>query len=429
MATTRDENSNQEHNSLPITKNNHHSPSADELLAACYLERSHVLLELQRYFEAAHEAELAASYQNSDAINDLRRAIDAKIAECPKSVKQAQTVEKILAKRKITTFSKQLSNGNEFLQLTLNDKKGRYIIVDRDVAPNEVLLDERPFAAWLKPSHYANYCHHCLTQLSLIVACDKCSRVAFCSSKCKVNSWLQYHAVECEHLDVLRQLSKGHLALRTLIIAGINKAIDFHRNFKDVNYELESHENSYTSVYLLVDHAKDFEFLEIFENSVGASFMALIAKRLTIVSDASLVDVAALTLKHLLQCHVNGIQIVRQDIVDPEEVEPNQFKFRIKQPDESIGFGLYPTLSLLNHACHNVTKSLFNGSQMTFVANNAIPQGHEVSKRLIAAKVVIQRQSTGNVQLRRTLQGCRSRRAASNVDEQLLFPLRMRSLC
>ncbi|KAI1290736.1 SET and MYND domain-containing protein 4 [Halotydeus destructor] len=343
---------------------------ANTQIAEAYLSYSKALAVAKKYEKAEANFKMAVAL-----------GLDCKTSagDTTQDKTEAKFLDQIYSRRTINTTNTQLTNASSSLSLSWTKDKGRHVVLNRAIESNEILLIERPFVSWLNPIFWNTNCHHCLKSVAAAHPCYHCSAILFCSNKCRIESWLQYHSHECGHLEVLSQLSKGHLAVRTLLIAGVSKAISLHNQYDDKQYNLECHDNSYSSVYILVDHHDKFNFDTLLESALGAIFMAVLCQRVNIISDHQVAPVMSLILKHLLQIQCNGIQIMNQVIRNPEQLTDGQFRFTIDQDDQSLGLGLYPTLSLLNHSCYNTTKSLFNGNQITFTSVTQLQNSDEVT--------------------------------------------------
>ncbi|RWS23931.1 histone-lysine N-methyltransferase SMYD3-like protein [Leptotrombidium deliense] len=114
-------------------------------------------------------------------------------------------------------------------------------------------------------------------------------------------------------------------------------------------------------------------------DTLGALFLSLLLKKIGICNENSQLNIAKILLKHLLQINMNSIQIIDQKITDITKLENGEYSYRIKLNEESVGIGLYKCMSLVNHSCYNVTKSLFNGSELCLVSNCSFQNGDEIT--------------------------------------------------
>ncbi|RWS18707.1 SET and MYND domain-containing protein 4-like protein, partial [Leptotrombidium deliense] len=140
-------------------------------------------------------------------------------------------VQEIYSKRIISKQNNQFNAMNAALRLCFSKHQGRFIESTTNVNSGEVLIVEKPFASWIKPSLRNYYCHHCLKSLPTnVVSCEKCDAL-FCSTNCLEGSDSNYHKIECSLSKALQPISKGHLALRIIFVAGMDNVDKVSQKF------------------------------------------------------------------------------------------------------------------------------------------------------------------------------------------------------
>ena len=208
-------------------------------------------------------------------IKNLLETIEGKGAKNP-----SNCINRTKAKPKIKFIANELMpNSSQALQLSTSPSKGRHFIAKEDIQVSDILFMERPFASVLLPHYYKSYCNHCYKKLSdvSVMPCLKCTQVMYCSDQCVADSWSQYHQFECGLLDVMHDIGIAHLALRTLLVCGIDNAITVASN---PSPSLTPYLNDYQSVYALVDHSNDFCFEDSLNYSLVASLLLILVENL-----------------------------------------------------------------------------------------------------------------------------------------------------
>ena len=117
-----------------------------------------------------------------------------------------------------------------------NLKSSPFLVTNADIQLGEILAVELPYLTSLLKQYELMFCHYCCAKLETIeskrgclmvsgplVSCTNCTRVLYCSSKCRDNCWAIYHRYECTILPLLHQIGGvGHLAFRLLVSTGLN---------------------------------------------------------------------------------------------------------------------------------------------------------------------------------------------------------------
>ena len=63
--------------------------------------------------------------------------------------------------------------------------RGRCVAAVDDVSAGEVVMVEKPFASVLLEEEWSDHCHVCFVRSDVMLACDRCVLVMFCSEECK----------------------------------------------------------------------------------------------------------------------------------------------------------------------------------------------------------------------------------------------------
>lgn len=270
------------------------------------------------------------------------------------------------------------------LTVSFDSTKGRHITAAEDIQPSEVLFVEKPYAFWMKPSANEDFCLHCLRYLSgkHFIPCTSCSS-RFCSKNCFDEATDRYHWLECKFMDVFSIVSSGHLAIRVILQAGLEKSLEMfvaHEEAKKKSTKAveEVYHSDYKSILNLVDHLKERSAEDMTAFAVASLFTAKLVNQI-INFDTN--PLAALIFKHILQisCNVIGIDF---DPNDPEATSGGQQAIcsTLNSQTNVIAIGLFPTTALLNHSCDRVTYRIFvGGTTLCLKSYDTIKTGQEIT--------------------------------------------------
>lgn len=260
-------------------------------------------------------------------------------------------------------------------------KRGRIIEATSNIDPSEVIIAEKPFVLWCRPSVLEEFCSHCLTCISTsnvkkhFIPCVSCISVRFCSRQCYDEAMRTYHWIECRYMDVLSVVSSGQLALRMVLKEGLDRSLELFQSDPQKNSQ-QPYLNDYKSVLDLVDHLNERTAEDKISLAVAAIFIArLVASEVeSEIGDLDLGLFATLLYKHILQigCNVIGIDF---DYGDPE----GKGCTTLSQQSPVIGIGIYPTVSLLNHSCERKTYRVFRGSKLCLKSSDSFEPGQEIT--------------------------------------------------
>lgn len=151
-------------------------------------------------------------------------------------------------------YSEEMAGASNKLKLqTSSDKtRGRFVTARESVLAGEVLFREEPYSSVLLPPFYSSHCYHCLGSLSAPLSCTACTQTRYCKVKCRDEAW-QYHKYECGRLETLHSVGIGHLAYRTVLVAGRQHLLSVRSRVRAANYEVTPGD-SYSSVFNLQHH-------------------------------------------------------------------------------------------------------------------------------------------------------------------------------
>lgn len=219
------------------------------------------------------------------------------------------------------------------------------------------------------------------------VPCPSCTSILYCSSSCRSESWTLYHQFECAILPLLHEIGLGHLALRMLFVSGGGLSTAKEVVVKGDSNQLsldQVKEPPYSAVYQLVqDSSADKKKKQLHMQipySITSGLLLQLAIRSGFLDVQSCNDqndlhlAGALLQRHLLQLTLNAHAIdAYQNIRDAPDGGEQFYR------DVPIASGLYPWISLLNHACEpNVVPTFELGRLFLLRASKPIEIGEEV---------------------------------------------------
>jgi len=275
--------------------------------------------------------------------------------------------------------------------------KGRYLVVDKDVKPGEILLIEKPYSSILLPEYYSTHCQTCAQKVLAPMPCWCCSKVRFCSEDCRVEAWESFHKIECQQLDMILGSNIGKnamLAFRILTSSGkiyleyvVNKVREessrpeAENPPEKIGYNEDGvyDASDYRTIYTLVGNTKQRGVGDLFKRGLMAAFMLRMLEltpfffnggsdpRNVKLQDKVLVGGILLTHLQNLPCNaheLSEVEIPASSVKDSSQSE--------------IGAAAYGTLSLINHSCDpNVVRSYYS-THATVKTIRSLKAGDEI---------------------------------------------------
>lgn len=203
-------------------------------LAQAYANRSSVLFNLAKFEECINDIDraLELEYPDNSRPNLLRRKAKClKILgklEAEKVCEEARlwlekvtlsddTKEKINARINIVSKEREyakpesikpetlpefpphekIPSASDAIDIKYSKDLGRHLIARRNIDAGEVLIVEKPYAAYLDPKNIYSHCSHCFLRVWDSIPCEYCTHAMYCSEKCRSEAWEQYHDIEC----------------------------------------------------------------------------------------------------------------------------------------------------------------------------------------------------------------------------------------
>jgi len=177
----------------------------------------------------------------------------------------------------VDKVSSRLKSASDWVKLSYEEGRGRFLKTTTSVPVDETVLSETAFATCLNTQSLESFCHHCCSELgNKLTPCSHCSSVRYCSEVCRKESWESYHREECPHFDLLISMGVLRLALRILLVAGVDNCLEVDNEFS-FNSNTPTKQvvapNSYRSVYNLTDHSNDLSPLVSASKTLTATFI------------------------------------------------------------------------------------------------------------------------------------------------------------
>ena len=333
----------------------------------CFIQKRH-FGDAKDVFDSIDLKEGSDNRQYETQIKDLLKTFEERGHKNP-----SNCVNRTKPKTNLKFIGNELMpNGSQSIKLCDSPSKGRHIVAKQDIGVSDVLFVEKPFASVLLPQFYRSYCNHCYKKLSdvSVMPCLKCSQVMYCSEQCSQQSWSQYHRFECGFLDVMHDIGIAHLALRILLVCGVDTALKVAES--DPKGSPTPYLNDYDSVYALVDHSNDFTLEDSLNYSLVASLLLVLTQNLGLVKNQNKDNelLGGVLLKHILQLIGNGHAI--------SATENIEHSFGLAFEDKRIATAIYPTVSLMNHSCDPNVSAVYDKGLLIVRAAKPIPEGQEV---------------------------------------------------
>lgn len=297
---------------------------------------------------------------------------------------------------KICNINRSLGQASDCVEMNYDAGKGRYLMTNKDVSYGRVLIAEDPFVSNLAPMKRDNYCYNCFGHLySCGIGCLNCSQVLYCSENClELNS--QIHQFECrKFLPLQNYLGVSYIVAHIMFKINFEldefpiqvkktttmKKIDDLLNIPLSDWPDLDYKSNYPSLLSLMDHSESFDYDAIMGYTLTAVYMmtAFVDKFQDRIANLKTLKAQLLTgsivLKHLTQLQSNLISILHQDLKGLTSIGHSLSGVK----EKPIGVGLYPTVSLLNHACNPNVISIFSRNRFVVRAGKSLECGVELN--------------------------------------------------
>ncbi|KAK7081441.1 hypothetical protein SK128_026960, partial [Halocaridina rubra] len=257
-------------------------------------------------------------------------------------------------------------------------EKGRCLIAARDIAPGEILGVEEAQSICIEKDKLDLHCSTCLRLTINPLPCPGCTKIVFCNETCRLKGLSEDHWLECSILPTMLSLdmTKRNLVFKMLKSLSYNELSAFIRRLEREGKDNPEKDifvsSSYKSVYNLCTNKDKLSFEFIFMQcqiafvitklllQSGRFFLNSRAQPFEPTSE-DIIKTGAVLLSHDIQLYCNPYQIYDLQIKD------------------SVGAGVFPTLSLMNHSCYPSVRHYSCGRSLVCRAIRPIPDGEELT--------------------------------------------------
>ncbi|XP_028396803.1 SET and MYND domain-containing protein 4-like [Dendronephthya gigantea] len=306
----------------------------------------------------------------------------------------------------------KISNGSALIELHCSPTQGRYLESKGLIKAGDVLILERPFAVVPALDNETGHCSHCFEPLpddfiNCISPAMVLPKIKYCTIMCQQEAWQLYHKYECSLGPLLEMLEiSSHLALRLLLVTGPQKLLDFIQREKKDGYggcsEPLCPENipgcttdgfytgDYSCVHSLVTNTERQPTAALVSFALDAALITEVAydhfygetpqsPATSPPTDTNgttpgiTEDIMGCLLLHHIQqmpCNIHAVTAI---------VPVNGRDGVWSKEQRRIAAALYPTASLMNHACDPDVIVSFIGSTLVVRATHIIQPGEEIA--------------------------------------------------
>ena len=247
---------------------------------------------------------------------------------------------------------------------------GCSVVASKTLKPNEMLFCVKPFTAVLGSPFWTSHCYNCFKYVkdSVIVPCNGCSEVSFCSVSCQ-EEHIIHKSYECSHIGFLKEVGLFHLGVSILLKFHIHGKLHeiiniYNRNRKDVPHKLSfsSSDIEFGIVNLCSSLTVTQSFLKNNLHILQAIFDKLFCDSSfdNLTSDIFVRTLSAIS----CQMMMNASTVVFYD--------------KNSSCNKAIGSGIYPEIAKMNHSCHSNTVCLFDGTTATVKTTQNVIAGSQL---------------------------------------------------
>ncbi|OWF54168.1 SET and MYND domain-containing protein 4-like [Mizuhopecten yessoensis] len=352
-----------------------------------------------KWGEAATEAftkakgQIRVSDLDEDKMKKIAEEIDKLIVACGKiKDDQHKKVMKTQAECNrshddlpvISSRNVKFPNASAAVTMEESEEMGRGIYAAEDIEIGDVLVVEKAYMSVSMPGCSILNCHNCCERLFSPFPCRNCAEVGYCSRQCEMESWKNYHCVECEHLGGIQaaQLGLGHLSFRMVLKAGF----EYLKAYKDTadavgdsfgsgfNRDGVYDSNDYNTVYNLVNHCEKRTTTDLLKRTINAVFLVKCLENSSFVPSTEkrhedLMYVGGHILRHIQMLPCNAHEVSELKLKKTMIAE---------SVGEEIGSAIYAMLSLFNHSCDPDVVRHSYGDVCVVRAIKKISKGREI---------------------------------------------------
>ncbi|XP_059094813.1 SET and MYND domain-containing protein DDB_G0273591-like [Tigriopus californicus] len=243
------------------------------------------------------------------------------------------------------------------VQIEHNLEEGRFLRASRDIEPGELIGEDAPVFKILNQESVKHFCWHCLMRLVAPIPCEHCSGIGFCSLPCRIAAQSSYHRFECGRTDLLYKSNIGVWILAARALGSMPDLVteskeNLPRVWQSV-LNMESHEGSdQYSAPELMKEALVAVFLTRFLEQGNFSHSCFSSSHQGAQS-------GCLKVANVMHKIMRVIRFNCHEILAKQEGQAHPKK---------IGFGINPSLALINHSCDSNYGRVWSSDQQKVLA-------------------------------------------------------------
>lgn len=290
------------------------------------------------------------------------------------------------------------------------ENRGRYGVASRDIAVGEFLCVEDPAVSHMLPDYMGSNCTHCFKSMKAPLPCPRCTKVLFCSYKCRQEALSTYHKYECTVVDFL--IASGMSIICFLAYRCISqKPLQFFLENKNLfdGHDIASGtakgqeavsrylSKDYRNLYNLVTHHEERKAGDCFHRALLTCMLLRCLKKLgyfgteaaaTMKNPSELGEVGDFEDTDVLsddEAFIGTLLFHFLEVLQFNAHEVAQFEMLARDKEEGaksvfIGAAVYPTLAMFNHSCDPSIVRFYVEDKVCVQAIKNISKGEEISE-------------------------------------------------
>lgn len=237
----------------------------------------------------------------------------------------------------------------------------------------------------LESDNLSTFCCRCLEKCLTPLPCPSCSEVIFCSELCRRRGLAEDHWIDCAILPSLRAIKMPdtnfpHKLLKTfshnqlnVILNQLQKETFDHPENMGCDTKGIYDSSSYRTVHHLSTNKEHQSYSEMF---------------IYVLNSFIITKLLQLSGRYFMDDHGKSITPTRKDLVTTGAVllahtlmlKTSAHGILVSfQTTDSVGTGMFPAISLINHSCNHSAYHYFCGRELVLRAKRPIRAGEEVT--------------------------------------------------
>lgn len=264
-------------------------------------------------------------------------------------------------------------NVTEKACISKNDQFGRYVVAQKDIDKGELILVENPYI------QFGNFalCDNCCNEIKRIVVCSSCSFAAYCSYKCKVASYINFHKWECVFFqyEFMKQCSIPVILAFRMLLKAVTSRFNIGIRVDQTIQKFGDAEENSPYVHTLHTNYSHIRTSEYFSGKVrtGVLLMCYLRKETNILQwiranrimrsetdSAMYTKLGAWFLQMLNILLFNGVDFNKMNKIDQRSI------------------CLFASYSMFNHSCIPNTVQFLSEGKMVLKACESIKAGEQI---------------------------------------------------